>query len=43
MARVVISSRDTGLEWFEQLLQTMFKPKEDKDDATKKATEANPQ
>ena len=40
---VVIASRDTGLEWFEQLLQTMFKPKEDKDDATKKATEANPQ
>ena len=40
---VVIASRDTGLEWFEQLLQTMFKPKEDKDDATKKATESNPQ
>merc|ERR1712223_813335 len=40
---VVIASRDTGLEWFEQLLQTVFKPKEDKDDATKKAVESNPQ
>ena len=38
---VVIAS--TGLEWFEQLLQTMFKPKEDKDDATKKVKEADPQ
>jgi len=32
---VVVSCRETGLEWFEQLLQTLFKPKEDKDDATK--------
>jgi cohesin loading factor subunit SCC2 len=32
---VVVACHDTGLEWFEQLLQTLFKPKEDKDDATK--------
>ena len=32
---VVVSCRETGLEWFEQMLQTLFKPKEDKDDATK--------
>ena len=32
---VVVACRETGLEWFEQLLQTLFKPKEDKDDATK--------
>lgn len=32
---VVVSCRETGLEWFEQLLQTLFRPKEDKDDATK--------
>jgi len=32
---VVVSCRETGLDWFEQLLQTLFKPKEDKDDATK--------
>jgi cohesin loading factor subunit SCC2 len=32
---VVVACKDTGLEWFEQLLQTLFKPKEDKDDATK--------
>ncbi|KAI8434987.1 hypothetical protein MSG28_003433 [Choristoneura fumiferana] len=32
---VVISSRDMGLEWFQQLLQSLFKPKEDKDDSTK--------
>ena len=32
---VVVACRDTGLEWFEQLLQTLFRPKEDKDDATK--------
>jgi hypothetical protein len=30
-----VACRETGLEWFEQLLQTLFKPKEDKDDATK--------
>jgi len=32
---VVVACKDTGLEWFEQLLQTLFKPKDDKDDATK--------
>ncbi|CAH2073941.1 unnamed protein product, partial [Iphiclides podalirius] len=32
---VVISSRDMGLEWFQQLLTSLFKPKEDKDDSTK--------
>ncbi len=36
---VVVACRDTGLEWFEQLLDTLFKPKEDKEDATKKNTE----
>merc|ERR550532_3141866 len=40
---VVVACRDTGLEWLEQLLETLFRPKEDKDDATKKNTEANPQ
>ena len=40
---VVVACRETGLEWFEQLLETMFRPKEDKDDSTKKATEASPQ
>ena len=39
---VVIASKDTGLEWFEQLLENMFRPKEDKDDATKKAVDASP-
>ena len=39
---VVVACRETGLEWFEQLLDTLFKPKEDKDDATKKNTEASP-
>ncbi|GLH15037.1 hypothetical protein R5R35_008246 [Gryllus longicercus] len=34
---VVAASRDMGLEWFEQLLLSLFKPKEDKDDATTKA------
>ena len=37
---VVVSCRETGLEWFEQLLQTLFKPKEDKNDATKVVQEA---
>ena len=37
-----MACRETGLEWFEQLLDTLFKPKEDKDDATKKNTEASP-
>lgn len=32
---VVVSSRDMGLEWFQQLLMSLFKPKEDKDDSTK--------
>lgn len=32
---VVASSRDIGLEWFEQLLISLFKPKEDKEDSTK--------
>ncbi|KAL0842082.1 hypothetical protein ABMA28_014275 [Loxostege sticticalis] len=32
---VVISSRDMGLEWFQQLLISLFKPKEDKEDSTK--------
>lgn len=32
---VVASSKDIGLEWFEQLLVSLFKPKEDKEDSTK--------
>jgi cohesin loading factor subunit SCC2 len=40
---VVVACRDTGLEWFEQLLNTLFKPKEDKEDATIKNTEPPPQ
>lgn len=32
---VVAACRDTGLDWLEQLLQQMFRPKEDKDDSTK--------
>ena len=32
---VVVACKDTGLEWFETLLQSLFRPKEDKDDATK--------
>ncbi|XP_034840384.1 nipped-B protein isoform X1 [Maniola hyperantus] len=32
---VVVSSRDMGLEWFQQLLMSLFKPKEDKEDSTK--------
>ncbi|CAH1153389.1 unnamed protein product [Phaedon cochleariae] len=36
---VVASSKEIGLEWFEQLLISLFKPKEDKDDSTKVATE----
>ena len=32
---VVVACKDSGLEWFEQLLQFLLKPKEDKDDATK--------
>ncbi len=62
---VVVTCRDSGLEWFEQLLQTvraecrsvqvpfqylqvaiffqLFRPRENKDDATKKNTDAPPQ
>ncbi|KAL1493055.1 hypothetical protein ABEB36_011194 [Hypothenemus hampei] len=36
---VVASSKDIGLEWFEQLLVSLYKPKEDKDDSTKINTE----
>ncbi|CAG9828593.1 unnamed protein product [Diabrotica balteata] len=36
---VVASSKEIGLEWFEQLLVSLFKPKEDKDDSTKVMTE----
>ncbi|KAG5893186.1 hypothetical protein JTB14_016463 [Gonioctena quinquepunctata] len=36
---VVASSKEIGLEWFEQLLLSLFKPKEDKDDSTKVATD----
>ncbi|XP_037089456.1 nipped-B-like protein B [Pollicipes pollicipes] len=32
---VVVACRETGLDWFEQLLNTLFKPKEDKEDSTK--------
>ncbi|XP_043483763.1 nipped-B-like protein [Leptopilina heterotoma] len=36
---VVAASKDMGLEWFEQLLVSLFKPKEDKEDSTKMQTE----
>ncbi len=36
---VVLACKDMGLEWFEQLLVSLFKPKEDKDDSTKVVTE----
>ena len=39
---MVIACKNTGLEWFEQLLESMFRPKEDKEDATKKAVDASP-
>ncbi|XP_071519960.1 nipped-B-like protein [Panulirus ornatus] len=39
ITEVVVACRDTGLDWFEQLLQSMFKPREDKDDVTKINTE----
>ncbi|KAJ1519897.1 hypothetical protein ONE63_004137 [Megalurothrips usitatus] len=32
---VVATSREIGMEWFEQLLVSLFKPREDKDDSTK--------
>ena len=40
---VVEAGHDTGLEWFEQRLQTLLGPKEDKDDATKVNKESNRQ
>ncbi|XP_042884604.1 nipped-B-like protein isoform X2 [Penaeus japonicus] len=39
ITEVVIACKDTGLDWFEQLLHSMFRPKEDKDDVTKVNTE----
>lgn len=36
---VVAACRDTGLDWLEQLLQQMFRPKEDKEDVTKVSVE----
>ncbi|XP_042215621.1 nipped-B-like protein isoform X2 [Homarus americanus] len=39
ITEVVVACRDTGLDWFEQLLHSMFKPREDKDDVTKINTE----
>jgi len=36
---VVAASKEFGLEWFEQLLLSLFKPKEDKDETTKVAAE----
>jgi cohesin loading factor subunit SCC2 len=36
---VVAACRDTGLDWLEQLLLQMFRPKEDKEDLTKVNTE----
>ncbi|KAK8753828.1 hypothetical protein OTU49_001786 [Cherax quadricarinatus] len=39
ITEVVVACRDTGLDWFEQLLHSMFKPREDKDDVTKVNTE----
>lgn len=36
---VAACNRDLGMEWFEQLLTSLFKPKEDKDDSTKQILE----
>ncbi|XP_065558783.1 nipped-B-like protein B isoform X2 [Artemia franciscana] len=36
---VVAASQDVGTEFFESLLDSLFKPKEDKEDSTKVATE----
>lgn len=36
---VVASSQEIGMEWFEQLLISLFRPKEDKDDSTRVHTE----
>ncbi len=33
---VVAACKDTGLDWLEQLLQQMFRPKDDKDDTPAK-------
>ncbi|XP_034948394.1 nipped-B-like protein A [Chelonus insularis] len=35
----VVATNKDGLEWFEQLLVSLFKPKEDKEDSTKLQTE----
>ncbi|XP_059489671.1 nipped-B-like protein isoform X2 [Neocloeon triangulifer] len=35
ITEVVYLCKDTGLDWFEQLLQSLFKPKEDKEDSAK--------
>lgn len=39
ITEVVIACKESGLDWFYQLLQSMFRPKEDKDDVTKIHTE----
>lgn len=39
ITEVVSACKEMGLEWFEQLLMSLFKPKEDKDDSTKVVTE----
>ncbi|CAL4060266.1 unnamed protein product, partial [Meganyctiphanes norvegica] len=39
ITEVVVTCKETGLDWFEQLLHSMFRPKEDKDDVTKVNTE----
>lgn len=39
ITEVVSACKDMGLEWFEQLLLSLFKPKEDKEDSTKVVTE----
>ena len=39
ITQVVITCQDSGLDWFHQLLQSMFRPKEDKEDVTKIHTE----
>ncbi len=43
ITEVVVKSYDSGLGWFEQLLETMFRPKEDKEDSTRQMTEPPPQ
>merc|ERR1712106_823470 len=39
ITEVVVTCKETGLDWFEQLLHSMFRPKEDKEDVTKVNTE----